>query len=212
MSYKFCDCIELNYRNQIIVPSVWTEWAGNIGLYFTHLNTSAVSFYLSSKCCINPGLGLVVRIIWLKWSPHHTRYSSLSSIKTLSNLIFFWLCQELKESQRLTITLWKFSWALNLRSRSALSKMEPKTLCLVKKWIHMSLKSSSIIIPFIEWSRHNLLDLKMPRWIISLNGPRQNNWKRKYDLHSIHALPRLEASSSMKTCSLKVCRIISLWK
>ena len=29
----------------------------------------------------------------------------------------------------------------------------------------------------------------MPRQIISLNGSRQNNWKRKYDLHSIHGLP-----------------------
>ena len=181
MSYKFCDCIELNYRNQIIVPSVWTEWAGNIGLYFTHLNTSAVSFYLSSKCCINPGLGLVVRIIWLKWSPPHTQYSSLSSINTLSNhhtLVSNPLCGQ---------------------------------NCFLK-WIHMSLNSTSIIISFIEWSRHNLLDLKMPRRIISLNGPRQNNWKCKYDLHSIHGLARLEASSSMKTCSLKVCQIISLWK
>ena len=153
----------------------WVSW--QYRSYFTHLNTSAVSFYLSSKCCIKPGLGLVVRSFdWsdhlLTFDTHHCHHQDTLQLICDFYSVWFWC---------------SIYWNISLNSRG-------------------------ITVPFIEWSRHNLLDLKMPRRIISLNGSRQNNWKRKYDLHSIHGLARLEASSSMKTCSLKVCRIISLWK
>ena len=54
----------------------WQYWS-----YFTHLNTSAVSFYLSSELQMlhQPRFGFSGEIIWLKWSPLHIRYSSLSS-------------------------------------------------------------------------------------------------------------------------------------